>query len=174
MTDNGSAYRSHAFRRACAAAGLRHLRTRPYTPRTNGKAERFIQTALREWAYARPYASSSERSHAIDPWLHHYNHHRPHAGINAAHPSRSPEQPPWKRHLGHHEQSSARPARVWLYPSCSRLRAVHRLCSGHGADVAVFRFRGRGAGRSIRRNRNLMTSPGSDPGSSSVRAATLA
>jgi transposase InsO family protein len=86
MTDNGSAYRSHDFRRACAAAGLRHLRTKPYTPRTNGKAERFIQTALREWAYARPYPSSSERSRAIDPWLHHYNHHRPHAGINAATP----------------------------------------------------------------------------------------
>jgi transposase InsO family protein len=87
MTDNGSAYRSHAFRRACADAGLRHLRTRPYTPRTNGKAERFIQTALREWAYARPYASSRERTHAIDPWLHHYNHHRPHAGINALTPA---------------------------------------------------------------------------------------
>jgi transposase InsO family protein len=84
MTDNGSAYRSHAFRHACADAGLRHLRTRPYTPRTNGKAERFIQTALREWAYARPYASSSERCHAIEPWLHHYNHHRPHAGINGS------------------------------------------------------------------------------------------
>jgi transposase InsO family protein len=86
MTDNGSAYRSHDFRRACSCAGLRHLRTKPYTPRTNGKAERFIQTALREWAYARPYASSSERSHAIDPWLHHYNHHRPHAGIDALSP----------------------------------------------------------------------------------------
>jgi len=87
MTDNGSAYRSHAFRHACADAGLRHLRTRPYTPRTNGKAERFIQTCLREWAYARPYASSSERSQAIDLWLHHYNHHRPHAGINALTPA---------------------------------------------------------------------------------------
>jgi transposase InsO family protein len=87
MTDNGSAYRAHAFRRACADAGLRHLRTRPYTPRTNGKAERFIQTCLREWAYARPYASSSERTQAIDPWLHHYNHHRPHAGINALTPA---------------------------------------------------------------------------------------
>jgi transposase InsO family protein len=87
MTDNGSAYRSHDFRRACAGAGLRHLRTRPYTPRTNGKAERFIQTAMREWAYARPYASSSERSHAILPWLHHYNHHRPHAGIHALTPA---------------------------------------------------------------------------------------
>jgi transposase InsO family protein len=86
MTDNGSAYRSHDFRGACADARLRHLRTRPYTPRTNGKAERFIQTALREWAYAKPYASSSERSHAIDPWLHHYNHHRPHAGIHASTP----------------------------------------------------------------------------------------
>jgi transposase InsO family protein len=87
MTDNGSAYRSHAFRHACADAGLRHLRTRPYTPRTNGKAERFIQTALREWAYARPYASSHERCHAIAPWLHHYNHHRPHAGIQGATPA---------------------------------------------------------------------------------------
>ena len=87
MTDNGSAYRSHDFRHACADAGLRHLRTRPYTPRTNGKAERFIQTALREWAYARPYASSGERTQAIDPWLHHYNHHRPHAGINALTPA---------------------------------------------------------------------------------------
>ena len=102
MTDNGSAYRSHAFRRACAAAGLRHLRTRPYTPRTNGKAERFIQTALREWAYARPYASSSQRTQAIAPWLHHYNHHRPHAGHQHYHPSRTAEQPPWKRHLGSH------------------------------------------------------------------------
>jgi transposase InsO family protein len=86
MTDNGSAYRSHDFRYACAGAGLRHLRTKPYTPRTNGKAERFIQTALREWAYTRPYATSSERSQAIDPWLHHYNYHRPHAGIHAATP----------------------------------------------------------------------------------------
>jgi transposase InsO family protein len=54
MTDNGSAYSSHAFRRACVHVGLRHLRTKPYAPRPNGKAERFIQTSLREWAYARP------------------------------------------------------------------------------------------------------------------------
>jgi transposase InsO family protein len=87
MTDNGSAYRSHAFRHACTDARLRHIRTRPYTPRTNGKAERFIQTALREWAYAKPYVSSLERSQAIDPWLHHYNHHRPHAGIHGATPA---------------------------------------------------------------------------------------
>jgi transposase InsO family protein len=87
MTDNGSAYRSHAFRRACVDAGLRHIRTRPYTPRTNGKAERFIQTALREWAYARAYSTSSARSQAIGPWLHYYNHHRPHAGIHAITPA---------------------------------------------------------------------------------------
>jgi transposase InsO family protein len=69
MTDNGSAYRSHAFRAACAAAGLRHLRTRPYTPRTNGKAERFIQTSLREWAYLRAYNTSAERTAVLEPWL---------------------------------------------------------------------------------------------------------
>jgi transposase InsO family protein len=72
MTDNGSAYLSKAFRSAVAAAGLKHKRTRPYTPRTNGKAERFIQTSLREWAYARPYLSSQERSTALMPWLDHY------------------------------------------------------------------------------------------------------
>ena len=81
MTDNGSAYRSKAFRAAVTAAGARHKRTRPYTPRTNGKAERFIQTSLREWAYAQPYASSQERSAALTPWLHHYNTARPHAGL---------------------------------------------------------------------------------------------
>jgi len=64
MTDNGSAYRSKRFAAALRQAGVRHLRTRPYTPRTNGKAERFIQTSLREWAYARPYTSSAERQAA--------------------------------------------------------------------------------------------------------------
>ena len=67
MTDNGSSYRSHDFKHLCAAAGLRHIRTRPYTPRTNGKAERFIQTSLREWAYARAYQSSEERRQAMTP-----------------------------------------------------------------------------------------------------------
>jgi len=69
MTDNGNCYRSQMFRQACASHGLRHLRTRPYTPRTNGKAERFIQTCLREWAYARPYVSSEQRSAALSTWL---------------------------------------------------------------------------------------------------------
>jgi transposase InsO family protein len=85
MTDNGSAYLSKTFRAAVAAAGVKHKRTRPYTPRTNGKAERFIQTSLREWAYARPYASSQQRSTALIPWLDHYNSQRPHAAL-AHHP----------------------------------------------------------------------------------------
>ena len=81
MTDNGSAYRSKLFAKALAQAGARHVRTRPYTPRTNGKAERFIQTSLREWAYARPYASSDERTQAIRPWTDAYNLRRPHSAI---------------------------------------------------------------------------------------------
>ena len=86
MTDNGSAYRSHDFRRACSGAGLRHLRTRPYTPRTNGKAERFIQTALREWAYARAYDTSDQRAAELPAWTHRYNWHRPHGRIKAQTP----------------------------------------------------------------------------------------
>ena len=86
MTDNGSCYKAHAFRDACRDLGLRHIRTRPYTPKTNGKAERFIQTALREWAYARPYDHSDRRTEELPRWLHHYNWHRPHAGIQAKTP----------------------------------------------------------------------------------------
>jgi transposase InsO family protein len=81
MTDNGPGYRAHVFTAACAGAQLRHLRTRPYTPRTNGKAERFIQTLLREWAYPVPYASSWRRTRALRPWLRHYNVARPHAAL---------------------------------------------------------------------------------------------
>jgi transposase InsO family protein len=81
MTDNGSAYRSKLFAKTLQQAGARHVRTRPYTPRTNGKAERFIQTTLREWAYARPYQCSAERARAIGPWTDAYNLTRPHAGI---------------------------------------------------------------------------------------------
>lgn len=82
MTDNGSCYLSGKFRRLCKRLGLRHIRTKPYTPRTNGKAERFIQTSLREWAYARSYASSEQRAQHLLPWLHHYNWHRPHASLD--------------------------------------------------------------------------------------------
>jgi len=86
MTDNGSAYRSKLFAKALQHAGVRHVRTRPYTPRTNGKAERFIQTSLREWAYAKPYQSSDQRSAAIGPWTNAYNLTRPHSGIGGLTP----------------------------------------------------------------------------------------
>jgi transposase InsO family protein len=89
MTDNGSAYRSKLFAKALHEAGARHIRTRPYTPRTNGKAERFIQTSLREWAYAKPYASSQQRNAAIRPWIDDYNLYRPHSAIG--------HQPPFTR-----------------------------------------------------------------------------
>lgn len=81
LTDNGACYKSRRFARLCRRLGLRHLRTKPYTPQTNGKAERFIQTALREWAYARSYDSSEQRAQHLPLWLHHYNWHRPHASL---------------------------------------------------------------------------------------------
>ena len=82
LTDNGSAYRSHRFRAVCDQMQLKHRRTRPYTPRTNGKAERFIQTALREWAYAEHWSSSQERDDQLQPWTDFYNHQRPHGSLN--------------------------------------------------------------------------------------------
>jgi transposase InsO family protein len=86
MTDNGSCYNSRAFARACKRFGLRHIRTRPYTPKTNGKAERFIQTALREWAYAKAYERSAQRGADLPLWIHRYNWHRPHGSIGAMPP----------------------------------------------------------------------------------------
>jgi transposase InsO family protein len=86
MTDNGSCYRSKAFAKACKRLGLRHIRTRPYTPKTNGKAERFIQTSLREWAYARAYETSDQRAIELPYWLHRYNWHRPHGSIGSKPP----------------------------------------------------------------------------------------
>ena len=82
LTDNGSGYRSRVVAAACRALALAHRFTRPYTPRTNGKAERFIQTLLRECAYAVPYASSAHRTAALDRWLHYYNWHRGHSALN--------------------------------------------------------------------------------------------
>jgi transposase InsO family protein len=86
MTDNGACYKSFAFRDACAELGLKHIRTKPYTPKTNGKAERFIQTALREWAYAQAYPTSDHRAAELPFWLHRYNWHRPHGGIKSQTP----------------------------------------------------------------------------------------
>ena len=89
LTDNGACYRSRRFRRLIRRLGMRHLRTKPYTPRTNGKAERLVQTSLREWAYARAYDSSEQRASALNGWLHHYNQHRPHTACG--------NQPPFSR-----------------------------------------------------------------------------
>jgi transposase InsO family protein len=86
MTDNGSCYGSRRFRNACRRLGLKHIFTKPYTPRTNGTAERFIQTALREWAYARAYDTSRQRAAALPHWMHRYNWHRPHGSIGSVPP----------------------------------------------------------------------------------------
>jgi len=86
MSDNGSGYLAHAFADVCRELRLRHLRTRPYTPRTNGKAERFIQTLLREWAYARPYRTSNQRAKRLAPWLRYYNRQRPHSALRGLPP----------------------------------------------------------------------------------------
>jgi transposase InsO family protein len=81
LTDNGSAYRATIHALACKSLGVRHLRTRPYRPQTNGKAERFIRTMLNGWAYGAIYASSNERTRALDGWLWHYNHRRRHSAL---------------------------------------------------------------------------------------------
>jgi transposase InsO family protein len=86
LTDNGSAFRSQDFANACSALGIVHKFTRAYRPQTNGKAERFIQSALREWAYGWTYQNSAQRTDALTSWQHHYNWHRPHAGIGGAFP----------------------------------------------------------------------------------------
>ncbi len=86
LTDNGPCYQSRPFRAACQKHGIVHIRTRPYTPRTNGKAERFIQTALREWAYAHAYPTSEHRRQHLPCWLLQYNCHRPHASLSGASP----------------------------------------------------------------------------------------
>jgi transposase InsO family protein len=86
LTDNGTAYRSHRWRASCASLGLRHLRTRPYTPRTNGKAERFIQTLLRQWAYRYVYPTSAHRARALSGWLRWYNRRRPHGSLGGLPP----------------------------------------------------------------------------------------
>jgi len=86
MTDNGSCYRAKAFAKACKRLDLKHIFTKPYRPQTNGKAERFIQTALREWAYAQAYPTSDRRAEELPIWLHRYNWHRPHGGIKSQTP----------------------------------------------------------------------------------------
>jgi transposase InsO family protein len=82
LTDNGHAYRSHQWRQTCTELGIVHKRTRPYTPRTNGKAEAFIGTALREWAYRYPYPTSTHRTRALPGWVRWYNRRRPHSSLS--------------------------------------------------------------------------------------------
>ncbi|WP_298429225.1 IS481 family transposase [Ottowia sp.] len=86
LTDNGAAFRSTDFRQACLDLGIKHSFTKPYRPQTNGKAERFIQSALREWAYGWTYQHSAQRTEALAHWQHHYNCHRPHSGIGGVPP----------------------------------------------------------------------------------------
>jgi transposase InsO family protein len=86
MTDNGSPYVSKAFALTCSHRQLRHIRTRPYTPRTNGKAEAMVKLLINSWAYARPYQSSARRAKALQPFIETYNHRRPHGGLNGARP----------------------------------------------------------------------------------------
>lgn len=86
LTDNGSCYRSRAFA-AALGQDIKHKRTRPYRPQTNGKVERFNRTMLEEWAYARPYTSETERAAAFPAFLHHYNHHRGHTALKGASPA---------------------------------------------------------------------------------------
>jgi transposase InsO family protein len=86
LSDNGSCYRSHAWRDACTALGITHKRTRPYRPQTNGKIERFHRTLADGWAFKRMYSSESARRNALPAWLHEYNHHRPHTAIGKTPP----------------------------------------------------------------------------------------
>lgn len=88
LTDNGNGYRSHLWRDTCAELDIKHRRTRPYHPATNGKVERFNRTLLDEWAYARLWRSERTRAKALDPWLHRYNHHRHHTAIDGPPASR--------------------------------------------------------------------------------------
>jgi hypothetical protein len=87
LTDNGRCYHSKMVQAVCEGAGLKHAFTKPYRPQTNGKAERFIQTALREWAYRLAYHSSAERNQALKAWLHYYNHHRSHSALGGLPPT---------------------------------------------------------------------------------------
>ncbi|MBB2823402.1 UNVERIFIED_ORG: transposase InsO family protein, partial [Rhizobium esperanzae] len=86
MTDNGTSFRSHRYAKALRRLSIKHIRTKPYTPKTNGKAERLVQTALREWAYAKAYETSQQRAADLPLWLHRYNWHRPHGSLQSKPP----------------------------------------------------------------------------------------
>jgi transposase InsO family protein len=128
MTDNGVSFRSFRYAKALRRLRIKHLRTKPYTPKTNGKAERFVQTSLREWAYARSYNTSDERAAELPFWLHRYNWHRPHGAIGA--------KPPISRHragVDHRAvpvvwaRAGARRLRIWRWTAPSPLYRRHRF-----------------------------------------------
>jgi len=146
MTDNGSCYLSKAFARACKQLAVKHIRIKPYTPQTNGKAERFIQTALREWAYATAFEHSEQRYAALPAWLHRYNWHRPHVSLA--------RKPPISR-LGLTEDNLLR-----LHSE----RAAAPLQSGASA-----RFRRPDAGRFVQRRARHI--PAHDLGTVAIKAA---
>jgi transposase InsO family protein len=122
LTDNGGVFRSKPFKAACHALGLKHKFTRAYRPQTNGKAERFIQSALREWAYGIPYNHSTERAHMLERWIHHYNWHRPHQGIQGRTPMTRLRQSRNNLLTLHRLQSSATPSCSKIGSRPSRLR----------------------------------------------------
>ena len=128
MTDNGPGYVSRLFRKACRLLRLRHIRTRPYTPKTNGKAERFIQTLLREWAYALPYRSSDTRAADLPRWLRHYNLERPHASLAARH------QPPGSRLTPEQPRSETTARRAGAAPPGLRSESARRRHSGSASS----------------------------------------
>jgi hypothetical protein len=128
MTDDGACYRSGDFADTCKAFDLKHIRTKPYTPKTNGKVERFIQTALREWAYARAYPNSEYRKAHLPEWTHMYNWHRPHGAISSKTPI---------SRLALNRDNVLR-FHTW---DCSQYYCQPRR---RGKDVSLFRFRGHG------------------------------
>ena len=134
LTDNGSAYRSADFARACLAAGIRHRRTRPYRPQTNGKVERFNRTLLEEWAYVRVYRSEQARTAALARWLHHYNHHRGHTALGGL--------PPVSRVTNSRDSTASAHSRT-LAMGCSGIARTSRVAlAGRAARPAAVGFGG--------------------------------
>jgi transposase InsO family protein len=123
MSDNGACYRWGDWSRACRQLGMRHVKTRPYRPRTNGKAERFIKTLMDEWAYARVYGTSAERTAALSLFLERYNFRRPHGLPRQEGTGHEGEQPRWELHLvGIRSRLRRTPKVLWARCGASRLR----------------------------------------------------
>lgn len=123
ITDNGSCYRARIFTQELVDAGIRHTRTKPYRPQTNGKVERYNRTLLNEWAYAKPYRSEASRTRALDTWHHKYNHHRHQHGHRKT--THQPcQQRGWAEHLGGRKE--------W-----SRRDAVSMVCQPHPGTAAA-------------------------------------